>query len=173
MKILQMLAVVFLTTFMTAKGQEAPAVSKTMFVDSALTQSLFATDGAQTTVGSVLEANRGKTVLLYVWASWCPDCLKGFPALFELQKANPDVHFLFLSLDREEQRWIDGIEKHQLKGEHYWFKSGWKNAFTNYIDLNWIPRYMVIDPDGNIANYYAVEADEPAIQQAIDSIKNK
>ena len=171
MKTLQLFIVTFLSTVTLVRGQEAPAVSKTIFADSALAQPLFATDGSQTTVKQVLQANRGKTVLLYVWASWCPDCLKGFPALFELQKANPEVPVLFLSLDREEQRWIDGIAKHQLKGEHYWFKSGWKNAFTNYIDLNWIPRYMVIDPEGNIAKYYAVDAGDPAIQQAIDALK--
>lgn len=156
-----------------ANAQEAPAVSKSVFTDSSLTQPLFAPDGKRTTVGQVLAANKGKTVLLYVWATWCPDCLKGFPELYALQTANPDVHFLFLSLDREEQRWIEGIAKYQLKGEHYWFKTGWKNAFTNYIDLNWIPRYLVIDRNGKIAKYYAVKADDPAIQQAIDQIKRK
>lgn len=171
MKTIQLFLLNLFAVITVVMGQEAPAVFKTVFADSSLTQSLFAPDGKQTTVGQVLEANRGKTVLLYVWATWCPDCIKGFPALYALQEANPDVHFLFLSLDREEQRWIDGLAKYQLKGEHYWFKTGWKNAFTNYIDLNWIPRYMVIDPKGKIAKYYAVKADDPAIQQAIDRAK--
>jgi len=153
------------------EAQEAPEVSKTIFADSSLNQQLFAPDGRVSTVGQVLEANKGKTVLLYVWATWCPDCLKGFPALYDLQRANPDIHFLYLSLDREEQRWLDGITKYQLRGEHYWFKTGWKNAFTNYIDLNWIPRFMVIDSTGKIAHYYAIHADDPAIQHVIDQIK--
>jgi len=76
-------------------------------------------------------------------------------------------------LDREEQRWIDGIAKYKLEGEHYWFKTGWKNAFTNYIDLNWIPRYMVIDLTGKIVMYYAITADDPEIQQTIDAIKRQ
>lgn len=153
------------------KGQEAPALSKDVFADSALNQPVFALDGKQTTIRKVLNENLGKTVVLYVWATWCPDCLNGFPELYALQKANPDVHFLFLSLDREEKRWSEGVIKYKLEGEHYWFKTGWKNAFTNYIDLNWIPRYMVIDPMGNIAGYYAITADDPAIQQAIDQVK--
>ncbi len=173
MKAIQLFLVGLFMAVTIANGQEAPTASKTVLVDSALAQHLFAVDGGQTTVGQVLAANRGKTVLLYVWATWCPDCIKGFPALYALQRANPDVHFLFLSLDREAQRWTGGIEKYQLKGEHYWFKTGWKNAFTNYIDLNWIPRYMVIDPEGNIASYYAINADDPTIQQAIDDIADR
>lgn len=172
MKAIQLFITALVASITIANGQEAPASAKTVFADSSLAQPLFAPDGRQTTIGQVLDANKGKTVLLYVWATWCPDCIEGLPKLMALQQANPDVHFLFLSLDREEQRWINGITKYQLKGEHYWFKTGWKNAFTNYVDLNWIPRYMVIDPEGGIAHYYAIEANDPAIQQAIDAVTN-
>ncbi len=153
-----------------AVAQQAPAVSKTAFTAEALQQPLFALDGKQTTAGNVLEAYKGKTVLLYIWAMWCPDCLKGFPELKAFQAANPDVPVVYFSLDREEQRWKDGIEKFGLKGAHYWFKTEWKNDFTNAIDLNWIPRYLIINPAGGIAHYYAVKADDPALQQAVDKL---
>lgn len=153
-----------------AVAQQPPAVSKTAFPDSALLQPLFALDGQETTAGSVLEANKGQTVLLYIWATWCPDCLKGFPELYAFQQANPDVRTVYFSLDREEQQWRDGIQKFNLKGEHYWFKTGWKNAFTNAIDLNWIPRYLIIAPDGRIAKYYAVKADDPELQKTVNTL---
>jgi len=152
-------------------GQKAPAVSKTELSETALQQPLFGLDGQQKTAGEILDANKGKTVLLYIWASWCPDCIKGFPELYALQKANPDVHTVYFSLDRQEQQWKGGIEKFHLEGEHYWFKTEWKNDFTNAIDLNWIPRYLIIGPDGRIAKYYAVKADDLALQEAIDALK--
>ncbi len=155
-----------------ARGQEAPATSKTEFSEAALQQPLFTLDGQQVTAGSILDANKGKTILLYIWAAWCPDCLKGFPELHAFQKANPDVHTVYFSLDREEQQWKNCIQKFELEGEHYWFKTGWKNDFTNAIDLNWIPRYLIISPDGRIARYYAVEADDPALQEAVDALRN-
>lgn len=154
-----------------AWAQKVPAVSKTEFTETALKQPLFGLDGEQTTTGDVLEANKGKTVLLYIWAMWCPDCLKGFPELQAFQKANPDVKVVYFSLDRKEQQWKDGIQKFNLEGEHYWFKTDWKNDFTNAIDLNWIPRYLVIGPDGKIANYYAIKADDPALQKAVDALR--
>lgn len=154
-----------------AFGQEAPAVSKTAFPEAALQQALFSLDGQQTTAGSVLAANKGKTILLYIWATWCPDCLKGFPELYAFQKANPDVETVYFSLDREEEQWQDGVRKFKLEGEHYWFKTDRKNDFTNAIDLNWIPRYLIIAPDGKIAKYYAVKANDPALQEAVDALQ--
>ncbi|PPL03429.1 TlpA family protein disulfide reductase [Parapedobacter indicus] len=152
-----------------AMGQKAPIVSKTEFSEKALQQPLFGLDGQQKSAGEILRANKGKTVLLYIWATWCPDCIKGFPELHALQKANPDVHTVFFSLDRQEQPWKDGIKKFHLEGEHYWFKTDWKNDFTNDIELNWIPRYLIIGPDGHIAKYYSIKADDPVLQEAIDT----
>lgn len=154
-----------------ALAQKAPAVSKTEFPETALQQPLFGLDGQQLTAGEILRANKGKTVLLYIWATWCPDCIKGFPELHALQQANPDVHTVYFSLDRKEQDWKNGIKKFNLAGEHYWFKTDWKNDFTNEIDLNWIPRYLIVGPDGHIANYYAIKADDPALQDAIDALR--
>ncbi len=153
-----------------AMAQKTPEVLKTAFTAEARQQPLYAVDGKQTTAGTVLEAYKGQTVLLYIWAMWCPDCLKGFPELKAFQAANPDVPVVYFSLDREEQRWKEGIEKFDLEGAHYWFKTDWKNDFTNAIDLNWIPRYLIINPDGGIAHYYAVKADDPALQQAVDKL---
>ncbi|MFC3199833.1 TlpA family protein disulfide reductase [Parapedobacter deserti] len=165
-------AILFVACFVQfACGQEAPAVSKTEFTATALKQPLFALGGQQTTAKSVLEGNKRKTVLLYIWATWCPDCIDGFPALYAFQQANPDVHTVYFSLDREEQQWREGVEKFKLEGEHYWFKTGWKNDFTTAIDLNWIPRYLIISPDGKIARYYSVKADDPALQQAVDALR--
>lgn len=169
MKSLYILAISLFIT-LSAAAQKVPKVSKTEFPEAALQQVLYGLDGSEITAGSILETYRGKTVLLYIWATWCPDCLKGFPELKAFQKANPDVSTLYFSLDRKEEQWKNGIEKFALQGQHYWFKTEWKNEFTNAIELNWIPRYLIIDPDGRIAKYYAVKADDPTLQETVDSL---
>lgn len=155
----------------TSYGQQAPPISKTEFPASALTQPLFDLNDEETTTGMALAAHEGKTILLYIWAMWCPDCLEGFPELKAFQSANPDIPVVYFSLDREEQQWKSGIEKFDLDGHHYWFKTGWKNEFTDAIDLNWIPRYLVVDPEGGIATYYAIKANDTALQQAVDALR--
>src|SRR5690606_20301323 len=160
MKIITIVSCLFVAQL--AFGQQAPKVPKTKLDANALLQPLYGLDGKQTTAGAILEAYKGKTVLLYIWAMWCPDCLKGFPGLQAFQKANPDVPVIYFSLDREEQRWKDGIQKFALNGAHFWFRTEWNNDFTNAIDLDRISRYLTIAPDGRSAHYYSVKADDPA-----------
>ena len=158
---------VFSTTFLVA--QEAPTEVKTEFDSVSLGQSILDLEGNKLTVGEVLKKYEGKTILLDLWASWCPDCIKGLPKLKEVQAQYPDLVYLFFSLDRvgKEDAWKNGIEKYDIKGEHYWFNTEWKNAFTEYIGINWIPRYMLIDKEGKIAHYYAIHADDPQMMEVL------
>lgn len=166
MKKYGILWVVFLFSVM-AFGQEVPTEMKTEFDEVSLAQKIQDLEGNVLTVGEVLKKYDGKIILLDIWASWCPDCIKGLPKLKTVQSQYPEVVYLFFSLDRvgKEDAWKNGIEKYGIEGEHYWFNSDWKNDFTNYIGLNWIPRYMLIDREGKISHYYAIHADDPQMME--------
>lgn len=155
-------------------SQEAPKVLKTGFSKEALAQKITKQNGEKTTISEILEKHKGKVVLIDLWASWCADCVKAMPEAQKLKEKNPNVDFVYLSLDRKEDAWKNGIVKHNISGsENYWFADGWKNNFNNYIDLNWIPRYMVINQKGKIAKYYAISPQDPEIQKVIDVLVEK
>ena len=148
-------------------AQEAPTENKTEFDEVSLSQTMVDLEGNSTTVGEVLEKHKGKIIFVDLWASWCPDCIKGLPKLEEVQKEYPELVYLFLSLDRKEDAWKKSIDKFSIKGEHYWFNTEWKNKFTDYIGLNWIPRYMLINAEGKIAHYYAIHADDSVMLETL------
>lgn len=138
------------------------------FRAEALTQKLKSFKGHSTTFGEALSQYKGKLILVDVWASWCPDCIKGMPKLHELQKQF-DLVYMFLSYDKTEEDWKAGIQKYQVNGEHFLIESDWKTGkFRKAIDLDWIPRYILIDQNGKIAHYRAIEADD---QELINTIK--
>lgn len=84
---------------------------------------------------------------------------------------NKNIDFVFLSLDRSKEGFEKSLERFDMKHkENYWFSTGWKNDFNNYVDLNWIPRYMVIDQKSSIAKYYAISPEDPELQQTIDKL---
>ncbi|MDR6516714.1 TlpA family protein disulfide reductase [Chryseobacterium camelliae] len=152
-------------------SQQAPKVLKTGFSMEALQQKLQDEDGKTITVQQILDQHKGKVVVLDFWAGWCRDCLKALPKAEELEKNNPDVDFVFLSLERSKEGFDKSLERFHMKDKtNYWFASGWKNDFNNYIDLNWIPRYMVIDQQSGIAKYYAISPEDPDIQSTIDRL---
>ena len=35
--------------------------------------------------------------------------------------------------------------------------SGWKGPLGQFLDLDWIPRYMIIDPESKILVYNAIK----------------
>jgi thiol-disulfide isomerase/thioredoxin len=160
-----------LGTFGTFYSQEVPKVLKTSFSKEALQQKLENEEGKSITMQEILNQHKGKVVVIDFWAGWCRDCLKALPKAQELEKNNPNIDFVFLSLERSKEGFDKSLERFDMKDkDNYWFASGWKNDFNNYIDLNWIPRYMVIDQKSAIAKYYAISPEDPEIQATINKL---
>ncbi|KIC02940.1 MULTISPECIES: TlpA disulfide reductase family protein [unclassified Flavobacterium] len=144
---------------------------KTAFSKEALSEKLLATDNSQVAFKDILKKYKGKTLVIEVWASWCGDCVKAMPQVKELQANNPDVSYLFLSADKTADKWKAGIEKHEIKGDHFMMNDGMKGVFGKAIDLDWIPRYIIVDKKGKIVLYRAIEKDFEKINQTLQSLK--
>ncbi len=148
--------------FISCKAQEP-----TEFSEKALQDTFITLKGESVTFQSILDAHKGKTVLIDIWASWCGDCIKGMPKVKALQANYPDVSYVFLSLDKGVDNWKKGIKKFEVEGSHYFMQSGWKGDFGTFVNLDWIPRYMVVDKQGTIKVFKAVKANDKQIKQAL------
>ncbi len=145
----------------------------TAFTEAALNSKMTTTEGQEITFKDILKQYKGKTVVIDVWASWCPDCAKGMPKVHDLQKQFPDVGYLFLSYDRVDDAWKKGIEKYELQqyGNYHVGKSMKEGDFARDIKLDWIPRYMVVDKNGKIALFKAIEADDEKLIAILKKLK--
>ena len=143
------------------------------FSENTLSMPLQDINNKQVVFKDVLNKYKGKTVVIEIWAAWCGDCVKAMPKMKELQANNSDVVFLFISMDKEFDKWKAGIEKHNLMGEHIWANDPkmMKGAFGKSIDVDWIPLYMVIDKNQNIVLYRAIETDFDKINATLKSLK--
>lgn len=161
--------VLFATIFATISCSNAQET----FSKETLTMQLKNTDNQDVVFQDILNKYKGKTIVMEVWASWCGDCVKAMPKLKELQKQNPNVVYLFVSMDKEYNKWIEGIKKHELAGEHIWANDPkmMKGAFGKSIDLDWIPRYIVIDKNQNIVLKRAIETDFEKINATLKELK--
>ncbi len=147
------------------------AQQKTTFSKEALSETLLSTNGSQVAFKNILKKYKGKTLVVEVWASWCGDCVKAMPKIKELQANNPDVAYVFISMDKAADKWKIGIEKHELKGEHFMANDQMKGVFGKAIDLDWIPRYIIIDKKGKIVLYRAIETDFDKINETLKKLK--
>ena len=150
---------------------------KSDFSEAALNQAVYDKEMTASTVGEVLQAHRGEKLMIVVWASWCIDCIKSLPNIAQFQKDYPEVNFVFLSVDEEEEKWQNGLEKYmkrfKIEGEQYYFDTGWSknvnNDFVDYIGLDWIPRYMLLDEQGKIEVYYAKKINASSIKKQLEN----
>jgi thiol-disulfide isomerase/thioredoxin len=166
MKKIALLLIAF-TTFSCTQAQ------KTEFSKKALSETLLATDGSQVKFKDILKNQKGKTTIIEFWASWCGDCVKAMPKLKELQANNPNVSYVFMSMDKTADKWKAGIEKHELNGLHFMANDGMKGVFGNAIDLDWIPRYIIIDKTGKIVVYRAIETDFDKINATLKQLQEQ
>jgi len=143
--------------------------NNTQFTSKALNSPLYNIQGNKLLFKNILDQYKGKTVLIKVWAGWCGDCIKGLPDLIEIQHQYPNTAYLFVSLDKNKQQWKKSIKRFSIKGNHYYAEGGWKSIFANNINLNWIPRYILIDKDGKVINYNATKIKNSNLLNALQT----
>ena len=165
MKKIFVLATMLISTLGCAQKEE------TSFKKEGLENLMVTTENKPITFAEILKKYEGTTIVIDVWASWCSDCVKGMPKVKELQEKNQEVTFLFISMDKSYESWLKGIEKYEVRGEHYLTADGMKGVFGKSINLDWIPRYMVVDKKGKIALYKVIEADDEKLIKTLESLK--
>lgn len=146
--------------------------AQTEFSKETLKTSFKDKDNKTLTFKQILKKYKGKTIFIEVWASWCPDCVKALPEVKKLKETyGENVVFLNLSCDKTYEKWLAGMEKFQVEGENYLIPDGMKGAFGKSINLDWIPRYMVIDKNGKIALFRAIEKDFDKINETLNQVQ--
>ncbi|RXK86776.1 TlpA family protein disulfide reductase [Filimonas effusa] len=111
----------------------------------------------------------GKVVVVDVWATWCPPCIKEQPALEELEKAfeGKDVVFISLSIDTDKQKWADWVRNKKLSGVQL-FTNSQGTIITDY-KVTQIPQFMVFDKAGKTVSFDAPRPSTPALKSMIES----
>ena len=107
-----------------------------------------------------LDDLKGKYVYVDVWATWCGPCKREIPFLKEIEKAyhGKNIEFVSLSIDqaKDHEAWKQMVADKQLGGIQLFADNDWKSQFVTDYRINGIPRFILIDPQGNI-----VSADAP------------
>jgi len=161
MKKIKYIIILFLTLLNCTSQQPK------QFTEAALNNTFIHLDGNSITFKDILRNHQGQTIVVDIWASWCSDCIKGMPKVKALQKQFPNVAYVFLSLDRGEKAWKRGIKKYNVNGNHYYFPNGKDCNFADFVNISWIPRYMVVNKAGEIVVFDVIEADDEKLIEAI------
>jgi thiol-disulfide isomerase/thioredoxin len=99
---------------------------------------------------------KGKQIYIDIWSTSCGPCKKEFEYNEKLKETlkNKDVEILYISLDSDQNkdRWENMIKYYNLKGNHIRANEKLEADLERELGRFGIPRYLIIDKQGNIVN---------------------
>lgn len=116
---------------------------------------------------------KGKYVYIDVWATWCGPCIGEIPSLKKMEHEFEDSNIEFVSISIDEkpdyQTWRTMIGEKELGGTQLMSDNAWKSKFVEEYAIEGIPRFILLDPEGNIVS---ADADRPSNEKLAETFKS-
>lgn len=117
---------------------------------------------------------KGKYVYVDVWATWCGPCKREIPFLKEVEAKyhGKNIEFVSTSIDRlaDHDAWVAMVKDKELGGIQLMADNDWKSQFVQDYNIQGIPRFILIDPDGNIVSADAPRPSNPKLIELFEEL---
>lgn len=99
-----------------------------------------------------LKESMGKVTIIDFWASWCGPCRMENPNVVAMYNElhEKGLNIIGVSLDRDEAKWKEAIEKDGLKWNHISNLKFWQDPIAELYNVKSIPATFILDANGVI-----------------------
>lgn len=117
-----------------------------------------------------LSSLRGNYVYVDLWATWCAPCKAEIPHLQKIEQKyrGYNIRFVSISIDKDKEKWLQYINRHQLCGVQLW--AGNWDMLPKEMNIGSIPRFLLIDPEGNWVSSNAYRPSNPALDKLLERL---
>lgn len=107
-------------------------------------------------------------IVIDVWATWCGPCKAEAPYFEQYADRYTSEHvaFVSLSIDENKNAWKTAASQKRGSVLQLWAKNGPEDLAKKYAVTS-IPRFMLIDPKGNIVNAQLPAPSDPEFEVAL------
>lgn len=121
-----------------------------------------------------LEDLKGKYIYIDVWATWCGPCKREIPFLKEVEKTyhGKNIEFVSISVDKQKdyEKWRVMVKEKELGGIQLFADNSFKSKFVKDYAINGIPKFILIDPSGNIVDANAPRPSNKRLIKLFDEL---
>ncbi|MDR2207008.1 MAG: TlpA family protein disulfide reductase [Flavobacteriaceae bacterium] len=120
-----------------------------------------------------------KPVVMNLWATWCVPCIEEMPNFKQLQKENPDVDFVFLSIDTDSAKLQNYLAKNPEIKDITFENRDYRKSIRNFLedrDLNSLIKTEVVPityfiNEGKVKNKMEGSLEMDELKKLIEQIK--
>ncbi|MEM7185924.1 MAG: redoxin family protein [Bacteroidota bacterium] len=121
-----------------------------------------------------LEELKGKYIYIDVWATWCGPCKAEIPHLKKVEADYHDKNIQFVSVSIDEpknyDKWVSMVNDKELGGVQVIADNNWQSKWVKDYYIKGIPRFILIDPEGNIISPDAPRPSSPKLRDMFQEI---
>ncbi len=140
------------------------------------------TAGVSLTFGEMMEKYKGKVVYLDLWGMGCGPCRAAMPYAKKLKEKLRDepIEFVYTSVENiRNNNWEKVFEATLTTNNHYVLENGFNSRLHKFMEINWVPSYMIFDKEGKLIDFNAdrpsrmVERAETGLEKTLKELASK
>ncbi len=110
----------------------------------------------------------GKPMVVNIWATWCPPCIREMPLLEEAQKANPGIVFVFVNQGEHSETVSAFLDNAELDLAHVLLDS--RGQLAQVTASMALPTTLFYNAKGEQADVHRGELTESDLSLLLDQI---
>ena len=116
-----------------------------------------------------LSAFAGKPVVVNLWATWCPPCVREMPVLQQAQAAHPGIHFVFVNVREPRERVHGWLQARQLPLRNVLLDQSGEAAAK--FGAPGLPTTMFFDAGGALVSTRVGELSPATLQERLRALR--
>jgi len=113
------------------------------------------------------EMAKGKPIVVNLWATWCPPCIREMPVLEQAQQENPDITFVFVNQGEYPETITQFMGQHKLSLNNVLTDTGASLGRTTGSQA--LPTTLFYDADGKQVNAHLGELSKASLAHNLRS----